>query len=195
MTGVPHHTAGTTQTAHLSHFRKRDNHSYYEDRPKRHPRPPPPNILSKAHVMSQYRYSDRAIRALVLARDDARVLGHGHIGTEHLLLGLIQESLGTASKLLRATGITRDQVFEAVRDGIGRGPGAPSGHIPFTPRVKKVIAFAHTSSVDDSSSHVGTEHMLIGLLREGDGAAIDILKRLSVDVGVLSQRVNTRRYS
>jgi ATP-dependent Clp protease ATP-binding subunit ClpC len=145
--------------------------------------------------MSQYRYSDRAIRALVLARDDARVLGHGHIGTEHVLLGLIQESLGTASKLLQATGITRDLVFDAVRDTVGRGPGAPSGHIPFTPRVKKVIRLAHTSSVDDSSSHVGTEHILIGLLREGDGVAIEILKRLRVDVGALSQRANTKRYS
>ena len=145
--------------------------------------------------MSQYRYSDRAIRALIYARDDARVLGHRHIGTEHVLLGLLQETLGTASKILLASGISRDQVFDRVREILGRGPGVSPGHIPFTPRVKKIIRLAHTNSVDDAVSHVGTEHFLVALLQEGNGLAIDILKNLQVDIGALQQRANTKRYS
>jgi len=144
--------------------------------------------------MTQYRYTDRAVRALILARDEARVLGHGYIGTEHILMGLLQETLGTAAAVLHKTGITRDQVAEKVKNTVGRSLGKPSLHIPFTPRTKKVISLAHTEAVSDGSSHVGTEHLLIGLLKEGNGLAVDVLKELRVDMARLRQQVGSRKY-
>jgi ATP-dependent Clp protease ATP-binding subunit ClpC len=144
--------------------------------------------------MPQYRYTDRALRALVLARDDARLLGHGHIGTEHILLGLMEESLGSAAKVLSSTGITRDQVFERIKASVGRGLSETPRHIPFTPRTKKVVKLAHTEAAESGASHVGTEHLLVGLLREGNGLAIDVLKELRVDLSKLRQKAGSRRY-
>lgn len=144
--------------------------------------------------MTQYRYTDRALRSLSLARDDARLLGHAYIGTEHLLLGLIQEKLGTAAKIIDSTGVTRDQVLEKIRANVGRASSQPGRHVPFTPRTKKVLRLAQTDSVNSGSEHIGTEHLLVGLLNEGDGLAIEVLKQLHVDLGKLRQKAASRRY-
>ena len=138
--------------------------------------------------MTQYLYSDRAIRALALARDEARVLNHLCIGTEHVLLGLLQESLGSAAKTLRDVNVNRERVFEKVKEIVGRGKEPAKGLIPFSLRTKRVIQMAQSESVERGAKYVGTEHLLLGLLREGDGLAVDILKELRVDLSLLRQR-------
>jgi ATP-dependent Clp protease ATP-binding subunit ClpC len=143
--------------------------------------------------MTQYLYSDRAIRSLALARDEARVLNHLCIGTEHVLLGLLQESLGTAAKTLQGLDVNRERVFEKVKDIVGRGKEPAKGLIPFSLRTKRVIQMAQSESVERGDKYVGTEHLLLGLLREGDGLAIDILKEMQVDLILLRQRARNAR--
>jgi len=115
------------------------------------------------------RFTDRARRVVVLAQDEARMLNHDYIGTEHLLLGLIGEGEGVAARALESLGISLDALRQQVEQVIGRGQQAPSGHIPFTPRAKKVMELALREANDLGHSYIGTEHILLGLIREGDG--------------------------
>jgi ATP-dependent Clp protease ATP-binding subunit ClpC len=128
------------------------------------------------------RFTDRARRVLVLAQEEARLLGHGFIGTEHILLGLIHESEGLAAHALASLGISLD----AVRDDVQRTTQRPSpgggGSPPFTPRAKKLLEGALREALQLGHKYIGTEHLLLGLVREGEGAAVEVLQRLGADV-------------
>ena len=118
------------------------------------------------------RFTDRARRVVVLAQDEARMLDHNYVGTEHILLGLIHEGEGVAAKALESLGISLDAVRQQVEEIIGRGQQqAPSGHIPFTPRAKKVLELSLREALQLGHTYIGTEHILLGLIREGDGVA------------------------
>jgi ATP-dependent Clp protease ATP-binding subunit ClpA len=121
------------------------------------------------------RFTDRARRVVVLAQEEARVRNHNHIGTEHILLGLIHEGEGVAAKVLESLGISLDAVRQQVEEIIGQGQQAPSGHIPFTPRAKKVLELSLREAVQLEHAYIGTEHILLGLIREGDGVAAQVL--------------------
>jgi ATP-dependent Clp protease ATP-binding subunit ClpC len=121
------------------------------------------------------RFTDRARRVVVLAQEEARMLNHNYIGTEHILLGLIHEGEGVAAKALESLGISLDAVREQVQEIIGQGQQAPSGHIPFTPRAKKVLELSLREALQLKHNYIGTEHILLGLLREGEGMAAQIL--------------------
>ena len=114
------------------------------------------------------RFTDRARRVIVLAQDEARMLNHNYIGTEHLLLGLIHEGEGVAAKALESLGISLEAVREQVEEIIGQGQQAPTGHIPFTPRAKKVLEFSMREALQINHPYIGTEHILLGLIREGE---------------------------
>jgi hypothetical protein len=135
------------------------------------------------------RYTDRARRVVVLAQEEARMLEHGYIGTEHLLLGLIHEGDGVAAKALEAMGINLDAVREQVEAIIGRGEHSPSGHIPFTPRAKQVLELSRRESDQMGHHYIGTEHILLGLVREGDGVAAQVLVKLGADLNRVRQQV------
>jgi len=135
------------------------------------------------------RFTDRARRVVVLAQDEARMLNHDYIGTEHLLLGLIGEGEGVAARALESLGISLDAVRQQVEQVIGRGEQAPSGHIPFTPRAKKVMELALREANDLGHSYIGTEHILLGLIREGDGVAAGVLTGLGADRPRVRQQV------
>ena len=128
------------------------------------------------------RFTDRARQVVVRAQEEARMLGHNYIGTEHILLGLIREGDGIAAKSLTAMGISLDATRQAVEGIIGRGaqPVPASGHIPFTPRAKKVLELSLREALQLGSDYIGTEHILLALIREGDGVA----RRSCVDAGV-----------
>jgi len=117
------------------------------------------------------KFTDKARRVVVLAQEEAKMLNHNYIGTEHLLLGLIHEGEGVAAKSLEALGISLDAVREQVQEIIGTGQTAPSGHIPFTPRAKKVLELSLREALQLGHSYIGTEHLLLGLIREGEGVA------------------------
>ncbi len=129
------------------------------------------------------RFTDRARRVVVLAQQEARALNHGYIGTEHLLLALLREGDGVAARALTAMGISLDAMREAVEDITPRGtePVPESGHIPFTPRAKKVLELSLREARQLGSDYIGTEHILLALIREADGLAAQIL--LAADVG------------
>jgi ATP-dependent Clp protease ATP-binding subunit ClpC len=136
------------------------------------------------------RFTDRARRVIVLAQDEARMLNHNYIGTEHLLLGLIHEGDGFAAKALESLGISLDVIREQVEGIIGRGEQAPwSGHIPFTPRAKKVLEFSLREALQLGHTYIGTEHILLGLIREGQGVAAQVLVGLGVDLDRARERV------
>jgi ATP-dependent Clp protease ATP-binding subunit ClpA len=135
------------------------------------------------------RFTDRARRVVVLAQEEARELGHNYIGTEHILLGLIRERDGIAARALEALGIRLDAVRREVREIIGTGPGLPSGHIPFTPRAKKVLELSLREAQQLGHSYIGTEHILLGLIREGEGVAAQVLVRLGADLNRVRQQV------
>jgi len=135
------------------------------------------------------RFTDRARRTVVLAQEEARMLQHNYIGTEHLLLGLIHEGEGVAAKALESLGISIEAVRQQVEEMIGRGQHAPSGHIPFTPRAKKVLELALREAIALGHNYIGTEHILLGLIREGDGVAAQVLVRLGADLNRTRQRV------
>ena len=135
------------------------------------------------------RFTDRARRVVVLAQDEARMLNHDYIGTEHLLLGLIGEGEGVAARALESLGISLDALRQQVEQVIGRGQQAPSGHIPFTPRAKKVMELALREANDLGHSYIGTEHILLGLIREGDGVAAGVLTGLGADRPQVRQQV------
>jgi len=135
------------------------------------------------------RFTDRARRVVVLAQEEARTLDHDCIGTEHILLGLIREGDGYAARSLESLGISLDAVRQQVQEIIGRGQQAPSGHIPFTPRAKKVLELSLRESLQLGHNYIGTEHMLLGLLREGDGVAAQVLVRLGADLDRVREQV------
>ena len=143
----------------------------------------------KAALSMFERFSDRARRVVVLAQEEARMLDHNYIGTEHILLGLIREGEGGAAKALESLGISLDAVRQQVEEIIGRGQQVPSGHIPFTPRAKKVLELSLRESLQLGHSYIGTEHILLGLIREGDGVAAQVLVRLGADLNRLRLQV------
>jgi ATP-dependent Clp protease ATP-binding subunit ClpA len=135
------------------------------------------------------RFTDRARRVVVLAQEEARMLNHNYIGTEHILLGLIHEGEGVAARALESLGVSLETVRLQVEEIIGQGQEAPSGHIPFTPRAKKVIELAGREAEDLGHNYIGTEHLLLGLIREGDGVAAHVLARLGVDLAAARLQV------
>ena len=135
------------------------------------------------------RFTDRARRVVVLAQEEARMLNHNYIGTEHILLGLIHEGEGVAAKALESLGITLEGVRSQVEEIIGQGQQAPSGHIPFTPRAKKVLELSLREALQLGHNYIGTEHILLGLIREGEGVAAQVLVKLGADLNRVRQQV------
>jgi ATP-dependent Clp protease ATP-binding subunit ClpC len=135
------------------------------------------------------RFTDRARRVVVLAQEEARMLNHNYIGTEHILLGLIHEGEGVAAKALESLSISLDGVREQVQEIIGQGQQAPSGHIPFTPRAKKVLEPSLREALQLGHNYIGTEHILLGLIREGEGVAAQVLVKLGADLNRVRQQV------
>ncbi len=135
------------------------------------------------------RFTDRARRVVVLAQEEARMLNHNYIGTEHILLGLIHEGEGVAAKGLEAIGISLEGVRAQVEEIIGQGQQAPSGHIPFTPRAKKVLELSLREALQLGHNYIGTEHILLGLIREGEGVAAQVLVKLGADLNRVRQQV------
>ena len=135
------------------------------------------------------RFTDRARRVVVLAQEEARMLNHNYIGTEHILLGLIHEGEGVAAKALESLGISLEGVRQQVEEIIGQGQQAPSGHIPFTPRAKKVLELSLREALQLGHNYIGTEHILLGLIREGEGVAAQVLIKLGADLNRVRQQV------
>jgi ATP-dependent Clp protease ATP-binding subunit ClpC len=135
------------------------------------------------------RFTDRARRVVVLAQEEARLLNHSYIGTEHILLGLIHEGEGVAAKALDSLSISLDAVRAQVEEIIGQGGSSPSGHIPFTPRAKKVLELSLREALQLGHNYIGTEHILLGLLREGEGVATQVLMKLGADLNKVRQQV------
>jgi ATP-dependent Clp protease ATP-binding subunit ClpC len=135
------------------------------------------------------RFTDRARRVVVLAQEEARMLNHNYIGTEHILLGLIHEGEGVAAKALESLGISLEGVREQVEEIIGQGQTAPAGHIPFTPRAKKVLELSLREALQLGHNYIGTEHILLGLIREGEGVAAQVLQKLGADLNRVRQQV------
>ena len=135
------------------------------------------------------RFTDRARRVVVLAQEEARLLNHNYIGTEHILLGLIHEGEGVAAKALESLGISLQAVRDQVEEIIGQGGSSPSGHIPFTPRAKKVLELSLREALQLGHNYIGTEHILLGLIREGEGVAAQVLTKLGADLSRVRQQV------
>jgi ATP-dependent Clp protease ATP-binding subunit ClpC len=135
------------------------------------------------------RFTDRARRVVVLAQEEARMLNHNYIGTEHILLGLVRERDGVAAKALDSLNIRLDAVRREVEDVIGQGQAAPTGHIPFTPRAKKVLELSLREALQLGHNYIGTEHILLGLIREGEGVAAQVLQKLGADLNRVRQTV------
>jgi ATP-dependent Clp protease ATP-binding subunit ClpC len=135
------------------------------------------------------KFTDKARRVVVLAQEEAKLLNHNYIGTEHILLGLIHEGEGVAAKALEALGINLEGVREQVQEIIGQGQQAPTGHIPFTPRAKKVLELSLREALQLGHSYIGTEHLLLGLIREGEGVAAQVLTKLGADTNKVRQQV------
>ena len=135
------------------------------------------------------RFTDRARRVVVLAQEEARLLNHNYIDTEHLLLGLIHEGEGVAATALESLGISLEAVRAQVEEIIGQGQSAPTGHIPFTPRSKKVFELSLREALQLGHNYIGTEHILLGLVREGEGVAAQVLVKLGADLARVRQQV------
>src|SRR5438128_1528598 len=135
------------------------------------------------------RFTDRARRVVVLAQEEARLLNHNYIGTEHILLGLISEGEGVAAKALESLGISLEAVRQQVEEIIGTGSSSPQGHIPFTPRAKKVLELSLREALQLGHNYIGTEHILLGLIREGEGVAAQVLVKLGADLSRVRQQV------
>jgi ATP-dependent Clp protease ATP-binding subunit ClpA len=134
-------------------------------------------------------FTDRARRVVVLAQEEARLLNHNYVGTEHILLGLIHEGEGVAATALESLGISLEAVRAQVEQIIGRGQQAPTGHIPFTPRAKKVLELSLREALQLGHNYIGTEHILLGLIREGEGVAAQVLVNLGADLPRVRQQV------
>jgi ATP-dependent Clp protease ATP-binding subunit ClpC len=135
------------------------------------------------------KFTDRARRVIVLAQEEARGLDHGHIGTEHILLGLLHEGEGLAATALNEGGVSLPAARTQVEQIIGPGDGQPSGHIPFTPRVKKVLELSLREALILGHDYIDTEHILLGLIREGDGVANHVIVDLGADQDQVRQTV------
>jgi Clp amino terminal domain, pathogenicity island component len=135
------------------------------------------------------RFTDRARRVVVLAQEEARLLNHNYIGTEHILLGMLSEPEGVAGETLRSMGISLDAVRHDVEEIIGRGSTAPGAHIPFTPRAKKVLELSLREALQLGHNYIGTEHILLGLLREGEGVAVQVLVKRGVALSEVRRQV------
>ena len=135
------------------------------------------------------RFTDRARRVVVLAQEEARMLNHNYIGTEHILLGLIHEGEGVAAKALESLGISLEAVRSQVEEIIGQGQAAPTGHIPFTPRAKKVLELSLREAVALRHNYIGTEHLLLGLVRVEDRVVADTLAAFGIERGPLRSAV------
>jgi ATP-dependent Clp protease ATP-binding subunit ClpA len=135
------------------------------------------------------RFTDRARRVVVLAQEEARRLEHNYIGTEHILLGLIREGEGVAAEALKSLRISLDPVRQQVEEIIGRGQEPLQGHIPFTPRAKKVLELSLREALQLGHDYIGTEHILLGLIRESDGVAAQVLVKLGADLNRVRQQV------
>jgi ATP-dependent Clp protease ATP-binding subunit ClpC len=140
-------------------------------------------LLSSARRQAMFqRFTDRARRVVVQAQEEARMLKHSYIGTEHILLALIDEGDGAGGRALESLGIGLDAVRQQVEEIIGQGQYTSSTHIPFTPRAKRTLELSLTEAVQLGHDYVGTEHILLGLLREGDGVAAQVLVKLGADL-------------
>ena len=135
------------------------------------------------------RFTDRARRVVVLAQEEARLLNHNYIGTEHILLGLIHEGEGVAAKALESLGISLEAVRSQVEEIIGQGGSSPSGHIPFTPRAKKVLELSLREALQLGHNYIGTEHILLGLIHEGEGVAAKALESLGISLEAVRGQV------
>ena len=150
---------------------------------------PAPASARRARWRMFERFTDRARSVVVLAQEEARMLGHNYIGTEHLLLGLVHEGQGVAARALASLGISLEAVRQQVEEIIGRGQQAPPGHIAFTPRAKKVLELALREAQQLGHNYIGTEHILLGLIREGEGVAAQVLVKLGADLERVRQQV------
>ncbi|GIJ62579.1 ATP-dependent Clp protease ATP-binding subunit [Virgisporangium aurantiacum] len=135
------------------------------------------------------RFTDRARRVVVLAQEEARLLNHNYIGTEHILLGLVHEGEGVAAKALESIGVSLDGVRRQVEEIIGHGQQDPGGHIPFTPRAKRVLELSLREALQLGHNYIGTEHILLGLIREGEGVAAQVLVKLGADLRRVREKV------
>jgi ATP-dependent Clp protease ATP-binding subunit ClpC len=135
------------------------------------------------------RFTDRARRVVVLAQEEARILNHNYIGTEHILLGLIHESDGVGARALESLGISPEAVRRRIEEIVGQGHHAPTGHIPFTPRAKRTLELSLREALELGHNYIGTEHLLLGLVRVGDGVAAQVLDDLGADPNRLRQEV------
>ena len=135
------------------------------------------------------RFTDRARHSIVLAQVEARMLNHNYIGTEHILLGLVHEGEGPAARALTSLDVSLEAVRGEVEQIIGQGQAAPTGHIPFTPRAKKVLELALREALQLGHNYIGTEHILLGLVREGEGVAAQVLVALGADLDRTRQAV------
>ncbi len=135
------------------------------------------------------RFTDRARRVVVLAQEEARMLNHNYIGTEHVLLGLIHEGEGVAANALESLNISLEAARHQVEEIIGQGHAAPTGHIPFTPRAKKVLELSLREALQLGHDYIGTEHILLGLISEGEGVAAQVLQQLGAHLNRVRQTV------
>ena len=135
------------------------------------------------------RFSDRARRAVVWSQEEARRLNHNYIGTEHILLGLIREGQGVAAKALESLGVSLEVARQRVEEVVLPGQHTPTGHVPFTPRAKTVLELSRREAQRLGHNYIGTEHILLGLLREGDGVAAQVLVALGADLDGVGERV------
>jgi ATP-dependent Clp protease ATP-binding subunit ClpC len=135
------------------------------------------------------RFTDRARRVVVLAQEEAVGLNHDYVGTEHLLLGLVHEGEGVAAAALESLGIQLEAVRAQVEEIIGQGQRPPTGHIPFTPRAKKVLELSLREATQLGHNYIGTEHILLGLIREGEGVAAQVLVKVGADLSRVRQQV------
>jgi prophage maintenance system killer protein len=157
--------------------------------PRTKERPMPRLLPGRGKRAGFHRYTDRARRVVVLAQEEARRLKHSYVGTEHILLGLIHEGEGVAAQALQTLGISLAGVRQQVEEIIGQGQHAPSGHIPFTPRTKKVLELSLREAMRLGHNYVGTEHILLALIHEGEGVAAQVLVRLGADLNRVGQQV------
>jgi ATP-dependent Clp protease ATP-binding subunit ClpC len=135
------------------------------------------------------RFTDRARRVVVLAQEEARLLDHSHIGTEHVLLGLLHEREGVAARVLVSLGLDLGRTRDLVEELVGRGTSTPGGHIPFTPRSKKALELSLREALTLGHNYIGTEHLLLGLIREGDGVGCQALRAFGLELPVVRQAV------
>jgi len=135
------------------------------------------------------RFTNQARRVVVLAQEESRSLNHNYIGTEHLVLGLLREGQGTGAKALESLDVTVEAVRGEVETRIGRGDQQQSGHIPFTPRAKKALELSLRESLALGHDYIGTGHLMLGLIRKGDGVGVEVLVGLGADLNVLRARV------